>query len=197
MARYATSLGKGPKKKKRDNTRRASVRIEQRKDGDYNVTKRNDGDPTITSVDRDRRKTVRGPDKKVPTTSTYKYRKETAKSKGADLQWQSSPYTPKGGKPTSITNGAAYGGNRGEKYLPKRGTKGRPKKVTEEKTTVLKGSKMVPTKKPNTNYNKKKKASTSYSDKAKNPGGYPLGIPKTTKMTPAQKAAYKRYLDSK
>ena len=45
MARYATSLGKGPKKKKRDTSRKASIKIKYNKNGTREITETNDGDP--------------------------------------------------------------------------------------------------------------------------------------------------------
>ena len=64
MARSKVTTPSGKKvtpKKKRDTKARASVKITQRKDGDFDVVKRNDNDPTVTYTERDKRKKVKIP----------------------------------------------------------------------------------------------------------------------------------------
>lgn len=80
MARSKVTTPSGKKvtpKKKRDTKARASVKISQRKDGAFDVTKRNDNDPTVTYTGRDKRKTLEIPLKyKKPPKPTAAERKK-------------------------------------------------------------------------------------------------------------------------
>ena len=80
MARSKVTTPSGKKvtpKKKRDTKARASVKITQRKDGAFDVTKRNDNDPTVTYTGRDKRKKVEIPLKyKKPPKPTAAERKK-------------------------------------------------------------------------------------------------------------------------
>jgi hypothetical protein len=195
--------GKPVKAGKNRQKLQASVKFAQQKDGNYKVTKRDDGDPTITTTTRDRRKTLRGPDKvtKKTVTKTRDSKRETAASKKSDKDWQKAPAKVRkgkkpimiGGKPMNNTQG--YTGSRGTK-LPARGTSGRPKAKYEQESYKETKTTRTPTKKKNPNYNKKDAPSRSYSDKAKRPGGHILGIPKTEKMSEKEARKYKRYLEN-
>ena len=183
MARSKVTTPSGKKvtpKKKRDTKARASVKITQRKDGDFDVTKRNDNDPTVTYTGRDKRKTVRGPDKvtkvKVPakttTTKGTKRGKETERSKFIQNQHSA----------------LRLSSRRPEKRYERVPTTTTTTKPAHTKTT------RTPTTKKNKDYNKKKPPTKTFSKEAKNPGGHILGIPKTEKMNRKDTKEYRHYL---
>lgn len=204
MARSKVTTPSGKKvtpKKKRDTKARASVKITQRKDGDFDVVKRNDNDPTVTYTERDKRKKVRGPDKvtkkHIPGKTTTKITrgKETAASIKADKAWQKAKPTGPS-NPNGLTNYQRRSASTG---LPKKGTEGRPvgkyHKIKTTKTTPSRTeTTRTPTTKKNKDYNKKKPPTKSYSKAAKNPGGHILGIPKKEKLNKKDTAAYRAYL---
>ena len=176
---------------KRDKSNRASVYIQQRKDGDYQVRRINDGKPEFYYTRRDRKPTVT---KKVPS---YREKKvETEASKQAHEDWLDSPYIEhKSGELAPFTNRQAYSaGNYPERGLSPRDHGGgyQPQRPLQKFKTI-KEKIMIDKVVPNPNYNKKKKTYTHYSDKAKFPAGWNMFSQE--RMKQEQMLEYLRYLN--
>jgi hypothetical protein len=169
----------------------ASVSIEQLSSNSFKVTKSDDNDPAVKAAYLDRRKFLHNgfETKRIPVFSYRSVPLSPAEWERRDAEWKSAKNVQFG-----YSSASGWCGSGGCNF-PDPGTEGRPSKTTIER--YQSGTELVNIKeklKPNPGYNKLAKPSIFYSDSARNPGGYPFGIPKSFRMSDDNLRAYLEYL---